>query len=208
MSVEYGQDLRSKSDAQIAECVISEEVAKVNGRYSKRPRIAPGTIYKYKVPKYIKYQSEQLNNMLSIVANADFVVKENGSIEEERMGIPAYYHDVIHWFAIKVKTSDRQGLLTRIAGKDAIHMAESCDVPSANMERTALISCRDPQFVRYSRDKVDITVTVPIGHEDAIFSVSNLQFLLREVQMRKIGTEDFCECGHHDFHGTERCGAS
>ena len=82
MSVEYGQDLRSKSDAQIAECVISEEVAKVNGRYSKRPRIAPGTIYKYKVPKYIKYQSEQLNNMLSIVANADFVVKENGSIEE------------------------------------------------------------------------------------------------------------------------------
>jgi hypothetical protein len=82
MSSEYGQDLRSKSDAQIAECVISEEVAKVNGRYSKRPKIAPGTVFKYNVPAYIKYQSEQLNDMLETVRNAEFVVKENGSIEE------------------------------------------------------------------------------------------------------------------------------
>ncbi|NRC54198.1 hypothetical protein [Neoaquamicrobium sediminum] len=41
MSKEYGIDLRSKSDAQVAEAVIKSEVADILGRDVKRPEITP-----------------------------------------------------------------------------------------------------------------------------------------------------------------------
>lgn len=81
MSLDYGIDLRSKSDAQIAEAVLCHEVEKSSGGRPAAPVIAPGTRYKYSIPKFIKYQTEYLNWMLGIVRDADFVVAENGSIE-------------------------------------------------------------------------------------------------------------------------------
>jgi DNA polymerase elongation subunit (family B) len=81
MSATYGQDLRSKSDAQIAESVICSEVSKLNGCWPKRPKIAPGTSYKYQVPDYVSFQSENLKSMLEIVKNVDFVIKENGQVQ-------------------------------------------------------------------------------------------------------------------------------
>src|SRR6185369_9410574 len=55
ISIEYGEDLMSKSDAQMAEVVISKEVAKLNGRRTKRPDVDPGAIYKYSVPHFLKF---------------------------------------------------------------------------------------------------------------------------------------------------------
>lgn len=81
MSLDYGIDLRSKSDAQIAEAVLCHEVEKSSGGRPAAPVIAPGTRYKYSIPKFIKYQTEYLNWMLGIVRDADFVVAEKGSIE-------------------------------------------------------------------------------------------------------------------------------
>lgn len=83
MSDEYGMDLRSKSDAQIAEHVISEQVANLNGSRCTRPTIDIGTCYQYQVPHFIKYHSEILNWALQKVAYAQFVVDETGSV-----GIP------------------------------------------------------------------------------------------------------------------------
>lgn len=84
LSSEYGIDLRSKSDAQIAEAVIANEVERLNGKQAQRPEIAPGTSYKYQIPRFLKYESPLMNWALNVVRNANFVVSEDGAI-----GMPA-----------------------------------------------------------------------------------------------------------------------
>lgn len=79
MSEEYGVDLRSKSDAQVAEAVINSELHKVLGYYPKRPTISDGCILKYNVPGFIKYESKQLNDILEIVRSVEFELDSMGS---------------------------------------------------------------------------------------------------------------------------------
>lgn len=84
MGREYKMDLRSKSDAQIAEAVIAEEVERLNGARAQRPVIEPGTRYKYKIPHFIRYQTPLMNWALDVVRNANFIVSEDGNV-----GMPA-----------------------------------------------------------------------------------------------------------------------
>ncbi len=77
----YGQDLRSKSDAQIAETVIHSELTRLTGHGVRKPKIEPGTSYKFQVPDYVRYESPALLRMLRLVREADFVVSETGHIE-------------------------------------------------------------------------------------------------------------------------------
>jgi len=80
MGLRYGIDLRSLSDAQMAEAIIGSEVRRTTGRkHLARTEIPPGTSYKYQVPSFIKYQSELMNYVLGLVRNANFVIHENGS---------------------------------------------------------------------------------------------------------------------------------
>jgi len=81
MSDEYGIDLRSKSDAQIAEAVIKHEVQKITGREVSKPKIAPGTVYRYKSPGFIKFETPELQVVHAKVKGADYIVAENGSID-------------------------------------------------------------------------------------------------------------------------------
>lgn len=76
---QYGIDVRSRSDAQIAEAVISAELMRRIGLKPGRPTILPGTAYKYKIPAFIRYESALLNYALETVRNAWFVVNEGGS---------------------------------------------------------------------------------------------------------------------------------
>lgn len=80
MSREYKMDLRSKSDAQVAEAVIAEEIERLNGTRAQKPTILPGTRYKYNVPAFIKYQSPLMNWALDLVRNANFIVSDDGNI--------------------------------------------------------------------------------------------------------------------------------
>ncbi len=80
MSLEYKMDLMSKSDAQIAEAVIPKLVAKLNGKKIEKPDIPVGTVYKYQVPKYISYATDQMNELLGRVRQAKFIVGSNGKI--------------------------------------------------------------------------------------------------------------------------------
>lgn len=80
MSAEYGIDLRSKSDAQIAESVIAQEVGAMNGVRPQKPIIDIGTWYRYKTPIYMRFYSPTMQWAHSIVQNALFVVAESGSI--------------------------------------------------------------------------------------------------------------------------------
>lgn len=80
MSAEYGIDLRSKSDAQIAESVIAQEVGAINGTRPQKPIIDIGTWYRYKTPIYMRFYSPTMQWAHGIVQNALFVVAESGSI--------------------------------------------------------------------------------------------------------------------------------
>jgi hypothetical protein len=80
LGMEYKEDLMSKSDAQIAEVILAKEIAKLNGKASKRQELEPGTVFKYSVPSYIKYQSKELNDMLARIKQAKFIVEDSGKI--------------------------------------------------------------------------------------------------------------------------------
>lgn len=80
MSDAYGLDLRSKSDAQIAEAVISSELEKIQGFKSSRPKIEPGTTFKYQVPEFIKFQTEPMLELVGILERNLFTVSEKGSV--------------------------------------------------------------------------------------------------------------------------------
>ncbi len=81
MSAEYNEDLMSKSDAQIAEAVLSKEVGKLNGKRPKRAEIEVGTIYRYSIPSYIEYQANNLKAMLGRIRVAKFIVNGYGKID-------------------------------------------------------------------------------------------------------------------------------
>ncbi len=81
MSEEYGVDLRSRSDAQIAESVLKSELTRIKQQNIRYPKIDVGTEYRYNVPKFIHYQTPLLQNMLGVIQNARFLVGEKGSID-------------------------------------------------------------------------------------------------------------------------------
>lgn len=78
---EYELDLRSKSDAQIAEAVIVKELEKLTRSRVQRPVVAPGTVYRYRVPSFIRYETPLMNWVLGVIANSPFVVSEEGNVE-------------------------------------------------------------------------------------------------------------------------------
>lgn len=80
MSRMYGVDLRSKSDAQIAEAVLNAELERLTYQKPRRPEDPPKE-FKYRVPGYITFEDAGLNHALATVAAATFRVGENGSPE-------------------------------------------------------------------------------------------------------------------------------
>ncbi len=79
MSEEYGIDLRSKSDAQVAEAVINSELQKVLGFYPRKPTLAADSVLQYNAPDFISYRSQQLRDMFEVVKNARFYLDGLGS---------------------------------------------------------------------------------------------------------------------------------
>lgn len=81
MSHEYKIDLRSKSDAQIAEAVIASQIqAQRRNMKIVRPKVSAGTKFRYQIPNFINYKSEVLQKMLEVVRASDFIVDKNGSV--------------------------------------------------------------------------------------------------------------------------------
>jgi len=80
MGEDYGLDLRSKSDAQIAETVISSELEKV-GVKAVKPVLQDNYKTKYKAPDFIKFESYDLNDLLQTVQDIKFELQANGSVK-------------------------------------------------------------------------------------------------------------------------------
>jgi len=80
MSAEYRTDLRSKSDAQVAEAVIKTELFRLTNKKLAKPSVKEKEFF-YKVPEYMKFESDQLNNVFEMVKRSPFTAKTNGQIE-------------------------------------------------------------------------------------------------------------------------------
>ena len=81
ISKEFGIDVRSKSDAQIAEAVIKKAVCKLKGVDKiNRSDIAVGTVFKYQPPAFLHFKTPLMQQVFDTVCAADYVVNENGGI--------------------------------------------------------------------------------------------------------------------------------
>lgn len=84
MSAEYGIDLRSKSDAQIAEAVIRSKLQEITGVKPQKPKLTSGTLFHYVAPDFISYQTEELRDTLAMVEREQFLVR-NGKVYMPKM---------------------------------------------------------------------------------------------------------------------------
>lgn len=82
MGRHYGQDLRSKSDAQIAEAVIRTQVAAITQVMPERPKVEAGTLYRYRAPDYIRLRSPALQQLLRQLQSDNFTVIDSGKVNE------------------------------------------------------------------------------------------------------------------------------
>jgi hypothetical protein len=80
MSEQYGIDLRSKSDAQIAEAVIVSELFK-QGIRAIVPQLPPTYTAHYKAPSYISFNTVQLQDILKEVQAIEFELATNGALK-------------------------------------------------------------------------------------------------------------------------------
>ncbi len=76
---QYGLDLRSKSDAQIAEAVIRSEVGKLLGRPVPKAPDLVGAKFRYEAPRWVRYSSQQLRDMLYTM----LVARQGHSVEDK-----------------------------------------------------------------------------------------------------------------------------
>jgi hypothetical protein len=98
----YGVDIRSRSDAQMAEDIIGAEIKRITGKnYVKRPKVDFDFKYKFKTPAFIKFQSPLLNWLLQTVQSCEFTVDHTGAVISPPQLCP----------------NDKKGLVFEMAGK-------------------------------------------------------------------------------------------
>ena len=82
MSKEYGVDLRSKSDAQVAEAILKSELEKILGRRLYAPDVEPGYFH-YQVPSWAKFETVGMQAALEVIRAARFGIDHGGQLEVE-----------------------------------------------------------------------------------------------------------------------------
>lgn len=83
LGARYGLDLRSKSDAQLAETVLKRRCEEAAGRRIFKPDIDWYMRFNYRVPDYIGYTFPQLQRALEIVRRATFAIRPPASMRLE-----------------------------------------------------------------------------------------------------------------------------
>lgn len=77
---DYGYSVLSKSDAQIAELVIKQELKKINPDIDFKAKTDISKI-RYAAPDFIKFTTPLLKNTLSLIENTEFEILSNGSVD-------------------------------------------------------------------------------------------------------------------------------
>lgn len=78
LGIEYDVDLRSKSDAQIAETVIISELRKLGQTVSAAPEFPEGANFYYQMPPFVRFKTPQFQELISFIATIPFEVSSGG----------------------------------------------------------------------------------------------------------------------------------
>lgn len=83
LSREHQIDLRSKSDAQVAEAIIRKEMVRITGKCEKAAegKWAVGTEFHYKPPSFIKFKSKKLNDLLDLIVDSPMIIGKGGYVQ-------------------------------------------------------------------------------------------------------------------------------
>lgn len=79
LSATYNVDLRSKSDAQVAEAVIGHEIQRIVSRKPERPKNFNKYFF-YQVPPFLTYTEPGLQHVLNTIREAVFEVDDSGAV--------------------------------------------------------------------------------------------------------------------------------
>ena len=79
VSEKHGMDLRSKSDAQMAEAIIKQEVERRLGKRIYKEDIKPGA-FKFEAPEWVSFETPYLQGVFERVMRADFIVRRDGYV--------------------------------------------------------------------------------------------------------------------------------
>lgn len=80
MSAEYGVDLRSKSDAQIAEAVLRTKISQLIGWRISKPDLDLRS-FKYQAPKWMTFSTPEMQKLFADVCETTFVVDHKGKVK-------------------------------------------------------------------------------------------------------------------------------
>lgn len=83
----YGIDLRSKSDAQIAEAIFKAEVFRRTKRHAEK--VAFSGSFRFNMPDWVQFRTPELQWLRQAVIDAEFTVGASGYVEE-----PAIFKDL------------------------------------------------------------------------------------------------------------------
>jgi len=81
LSERYGIDVRSKSDAQVAEAIIKSQCEKVLGRKIGKVEIDWNLSFKYDVPDYVAFELPQLQEAFRLIKESTFTLGASGSVQ-------------------------------------------------------------------------------------------------------------------------------
>lgn len=81
LSKEYQIDLKSKSDAQIAEAVIKRELDTKYNIKTKKPKLGRNFKFRYKAPDSIVFESKELNDILDLYTSIPITLDSKGHTE-------------------------------------------------------------------------------------------------------------------------------
>lgn len=87
----YGIDLRSKSDAQVAEAVIKHRCEQITGQRIFKTQIDPSLKFRFEMPSFIAFRSEQLQRLKTDIESTEFgLIKSIGKrgIETLKVDLP------------------------------------------------------------------------------------------------------------------------
>src|SRR5699024_7928021 len=82
MSEEYKVDLRSKSDAQIAEAVIRHEMKEMLGFVPQKGMVEVGRTFRYNPQVWLGFQTPLMKSVFQVVLDSYFRVAEDGKIKQ------------------------------------------------------------------------------------------------------------------------------
>ena len=81
MKSKYGMDLRSKSDAQIAETIIKSELSSTTNAVYKPKEYEEGFTFNYNNPNIIDFKSDELTSIYNNLLQEKFTLSDSGSVK-------------------------------------------------------------------------------------------------------------------------------